>query len=295
MSRSITFVALWLAAVAFVLGVAWSGVQVVDDTLADPVPPPQIASDAVERSPTAAADGLDAGAELAAGEIEWRGVEARDAEGRAVEDGGAELPTTGVASGDGVVGPADDADDRAHDDPASPSAAPDPVGSTSAPPAGSGEDPVATTPVSNDPISSVTTGRSTTTTRATTTPPTTIRSTTTRPTTPPTTAATTTTRPPTTVAPTTTTTTTTTSATSTTVAVAEPELVTFSLTGGTAVISFSPSTVRLVSAVANPGFDVSVEPESPGIKVEFRADHHRSRVDAWWADGPRSDIREKPR
>ena len=70
---------------------------------------------------------------------------------------------------------------------------------------------------------------------------------------------------------------------------------TFTLTGGTAAISFSASGVELLWATPNPGFDVNIEPESPGIKVEFRADHHRSRVDAWWSGGPQHSIREEPR
>ena len=70
---------------------------------------------------------------------------------------------------------------------------------------------------------------------------------------------------------------------------------TFSLTGGTAAISFSSSGVQVLWATPNPGFDVSIEPESPGVKVEFRADHHRSRLDAWWSGGPQNRIREEPR
>ncbi len=70
---------------------------------------------------------------------------------------------------------------------------------------------------------------------------------------------------------------------------------TFTLTGGTAAISFSASGVEVLWATPNPGFRVVIELESPGIKVEFRADHHRSRVDAWWSGGPQHSIREEPR
>jgi hypothetical protein len=69
---------------------------------------------------------------------------------------------------------------------------------------------------------------------------------------------------------------------------------TFALTGGTTAISFSPSGVTVLWATPNPGFDVKIEPESSGIKVEFRADNHRSRIDAWWSGGPRHEIREEP-
>lgn len=68
---------------------------------------------------------------------------------------------------------------------------------------------------------------------------------------------------------------------------------TFTLIGGTAAISFSPSRVEVLWATPNPGFGVSIETESPGIKVEFRADHHRSRVDAWWAGGPQHSTHEE--
>jgi hypothetical protein len=65
------------------------------------------------------------------------------------------------------------------------------------------------------------------------------------------------------------------------------------LTGGTTAISFSASGVDVLWATPNPGFDVSIEAESPGLKVEFRAEHHRSRVDAWWSGGPQHSIREE--
>ena len=55
-----------------------------------------------------------------------------------------------------------------------------------------------------------------------------------------------------------------------------------------------PSAVEVLWASPNPGFDVRIVPESPGMKVEFRADHHRSRIDAWWAGGPQHEIREDP-
>ncbi len=67
---------------------------------------------------------------------------------------------------------------------------------------------------------------------------------------------------------------------------------TFSVTGGTTAISFSASGVSVLWATPNPGFEVSIEPEGSGIKVEFRSDDHRSRVEAWWSDGPKSSTRE---
>ncbi len=98
--------------------------------------------------------------------------------------------------------------------------------------------------------------------------------------------STSTTQPPTTQAPTTTTTT---SQPPTTL---PGQTLTFNLTGGSTAISFSPTEVKVLWATPNPGFEVKIEPESPGIKVEFRSDEHRSRIDAWWSGGPQHDIRE---
>jgi hypothetical protein len=69
---------------------------------------------------------------------------------------------------------------------------------------------------------------------------------------------------------------------------------TYALVGGTAAVSFSADGVVVLWATPNPGFTVKVESASPGLKVEFRADHHRSRVDVWWATGARHTIREEP-
>ncbi len=120
-----------------------------------------------------------------------------------------------------------------------------------------------------------------TTIQATTT---TVAATTTTPTTTTTQAPTTTT----TVQPTTT-------APPTTTATTSAETRTFQLVGGTTAVSFSAGEVRVLWATPNPGFEVRVEPESPGMKVEFRADHHESRIDVWWSGGPQHDIRERER
>lgn len=68
---------------------------------------------------------------------------------------------------------------------------------------------------------------------------------------------------------------------------------TFSLTGGATAIKFSPSSTKVLWATPNPGYEVRIEPESEGVKVEFRSDDHRSRIDAWWDGGPRHEIREE--
>ncbi len=70
---------------------------------------------------------------------------------------------------------------------------------------------------------------------------------------------------------------------------------TFSLTGGTTAVSFSASGAEVLWAIPNPGFALQIKPESPGFKVEFSADDHRSRVDVWWSGGPQHEIREEPR
>ena len=75
---------------------------------------------------------------------------------------------------------------------------------------------------------------------------------------------------------------------------AQAQTRTFDLVGGTTAISFSSSATKVLWATPNPGFEVSIQPESPGFKVEFRADHHRSRIDVWWSGGPQFDIREEP-
>lgn len=68
---------------------------------------------------------------------------------------------------------------------------------------------------------------------------------------------------------------------------------TFELDGGSATVRFSAAEVEVLSAVPAPGFDTEVEPEDRGIRVEFESDAHRSRLDVWWAGGPRHAIEER--
>ncbi len=132
--------------------------------------------------------------------------------------------------------------------------------------------------VSTVPTTTVTTASPTAQSPSTPPPPVTTP---TIPTTQPTVPTTTTAPSPTTTTPTTTTT------------VPPTFTQTFNLQGGTAVVDFSAAAVTVQLAVPNPGFSVKIEPESPGWKVEFRSEDHRSRVDVWWADGPRSEISEE--
>lgn len=101
-----------------------------------------------------------------------------------------------------------------------------------------------------------------------------------------------TTPPPTTAPPTTSSPPTTAPTTTTTLPAGTTE--TFVLVGGTASVRYESGDVTVLWATPNAGFDVEIEPESPGLKVEFRSDNHRSRVDVWWSNGPKSEIREEP-
>jgi len=69
---------------------------------------------------------------------------------------------------------------------------------------------------------------------------------------------------------------------------------TFALVGGTTAISFSPSGAEVVWANPNPGFTVEIEVESSSVEVHFEADHHESRIEAWWSNGPQHNTREEP-
>lgn len=87
-------------------------------------------------------------------------------------------------------------------------------------------------------------------------------------------------------------------ATTTTTAAPPPpasgETRTYNLTGGSASLRFTPSGVTVLWADPNAGFDVEVEPEGTGVKVEFESESHKSRVDGWWDGGPQDRVREDP-
>jgi len=75
-----------------------------------------------------------------------------------------------------------------------------------------------------------------------------------------------------------------------------PVTKTYRLTGGVVTISFSPTQVTATGVRPNPGFGIKKsEAEGTGWRVEFENDSHRSRLDAWWDNGPRDDTREDPR
>lgn len=70
---------------------------------------------------------------------------------------------------------------------------------------------------------------------------------------------------------------------------------TYELVGGTTTIRFSASGVTVLSSTPKPGFTAEVEPEGTGVKVEFESEDHKSRIDAWWANGPQTQSREEAR
>lgn len=73
----------------------------------------------------------------------------------------------------------------------------------------------------------------------------------------------------------------------------EPAIVElFTTEGGQAEISFSPTKVEVLWAVPAPGWEARSEVEGDGVKVEFRGDDERYRIDAWWDGGPQNRIRE---
>ncbi|MFT7473592.1 MAG: hypothetical protein ACI81L_000507 [Verrucomicrobiales bacterium] len=85
--------------------------------------------------------------------------------------------------------------------------------------------------------------------------------------------------------------TTTTTPPPTTTTKAPAQVLTFNLVGGSTAISFSSSATTVLWANPKDGFEVRVE-QGPNAEVEFRADDHRSRIEAWWAGQPAHQIRE---
>ena len=67
---------------------------------------------------------------------------------------------------------------------------------------------------------------------------------------------------------------------------------TFTLTGGTATVQFSPTDVTVVSAVPATGFETDVDRDDGRTRVEFESDAHQSRLDVWWDDAPRHSVQE---
>ncbi len=69
---------------------------------------------------------------------------------------------------------------------------------------------------------------------------------------------------------------------------------TYVLIGGTATLRFTASGVTVVDATPKGGYSVDVEPtHDTGVRVEFRTDDHRSRVEGWWDGGPQDETSEE--
>lgn len=94
--------------------------------------------------------------------------------------------------------------------------------------------------------------------------------------------------------PTSTTATSTTATSRPTSTAAAGQTITFNLVGGSTAISFSAAGAEVRWAAPNPGFAVEIEPEDWGVVVDFEADHHESRIEAWWSGGPKHRIIEDP-
>jgi hypothetical protein len=65
---------------------------------------------------------------------------------------------------------------------------------------------------------------------------------------------------------------------------------TFQLEGFSAAIRYAPDgEVTVLWSAPAPGFELhEIEPEHTGLKVEYRSSTHRSRLDVWWDNGPKS-------
>lgn len=68
---------------------------------------------------------------------------------------------------------------------------------------------------------------------------------------------------------------------------------TFDMIGGRTAIRFSTSEVVVLWATPAAGYTVDSHGEGDGVEVEFSNGIHESKVEAWWADGPRSELRER--
>lgn len=73
----------------------------------------------------------------------------------------------------------------------------------------------------------------------------------------------------------------------------EPVEQTFDLVGGRTAISFSPDRIEVLWATPAPGYSGEHHAEGSGVEVEFRNGERRSKIEAWWDDGPRFEKRER--
>jgi hypothetical protein len=68
---------------------------------------------------------------------------------------------------------------------------------------------------------------------------------------------------------------------------------TLSTHGGTASVRYGEGSVALLWASPNAGYGMDVKASGPvEVHVRFQSDDHRSRIKAWWDNGPRHSVRE---
>jgi hypothetical protein len=72
-----------------------------------------------------------------------------------------------------------------------------------------------------------------------------------------------------------------------------PEDRTYQLVGGTVGVHFENGGARLLWATPKPGFRVDSSGSSDQVDVRFRSDDHESRLNAFWDNGPRSEVEER--
>ncbi len=67
---------------------------------------------------------------------------------------------------------------------------------------------------------------------------------------------------------------------------------TFNVTGGTALVWFSPAGAVVKWATAADGWTARIEAsEHGGSQIEFRRGEARTRLDVWWDKGPQNQVR----
>ena len=81
----------------------------------------------------------------------------------------------------------------------------------------------------------------------------------------------------------------------TTVQSPQGELQVFSMEGGRVYVWFSAGFAELRTAVPNDGFTVDDDSGSGRVDIEFRSASHRSKFEAWWAEGPHHRTSEEDR
>lgn len=72
----------------------------------------------------------------------------------------------------------------------------------------------------------------------------------------------------------------------------QDDIRTFTLTGGTVTVGFSPDEVAVLSAVPTSGFETDVDTDDGRTRVEFESERHQSRLDVWWDGAARHRIHE---